>query len=169
MCGVVESCVWSFCNWKTPWNCPWWEGTFLPVSISFSMTYAVESDVKPHIFLPFLHLFYLSSVFQKEPPSPPSQAQALVLEQGEENYLLSLKRLFTNPGFVVLTITYGEYANYIKVTSEIEVLNRCISYVVETTWVMYFLFRAVSHPYVIHREVKLIVCTSNAGKKYIAV
>ena len=31
MCGVVEDCLWSFCNRKTPWNYSWGVGNFFPV------------------------------------------------------------------------------------------------------------------------------------------
>ena len=49
------------------------------------------------------------SVFKKEPPIPPSVAQlAAVQRASHEDYLASLKRLFQNPGFMLLTLTYGK-------------------------------------------------------------
>ena len=31
MFGVVDGCLWSFCNWKTHWNYSWREGNFFPI------------------------------------------------------------------------------------------------------------------------------------------
>lgn len=48
------------------------------------------------------------AVFQKEPPLPPSQAQAAAVEAAShEDYTGSLKRLFRHKGFVILMVTYG--------------------------------------------------------------
>ena len=48
------------------------------------------------------------AVFQREPPIPPSLAQAAALEAaGTQQYLPSLTRLFNNKGFILLMLTYG--------------------------------------------------------------
>ncbi|KAH3738409.1 feline leukemia virus subgroup C receptor-related protein 2-like [Dreissena polymorpha] len=47
-------------------------------------------------------------VFQDKPPQPPSKAQMLAAESGEqESYLGSLKNLFRSRAFILLAITYG--------------------------------------------------------------
>ena len=35
MYGIVEGCLWCFCNWKSPWNYSSKEGCFLPFLASF--------------------------------------------------------------------------------------------------------------------------------------
>ena len=48
------------------------------------------------------------AIYREKPPVPPSQAQVLILQAAEkENYFSSLRRLVTNWGFILLTITYG--------------------------------------------------------------
>ncbi|CAH1800183.1 unnamed protein product [Owenia fusiformis] len=47
-------------------------------------------------------------VFKKCPDVPPSQAQAKIVEDAaHENYIDSLKRLISNPGFILLMLSYG--------------------------------------------------------------
>lgn len=47
-------------------------------------------------------------VFKDKPPRPPSKAQMLAAQGGEEQrYFNSLKNLFRNKNFILLTITYG--------------------------------------------------------------
>lgn len=47
-------------------------------------------------------------LFKERPPVPPSQAQlAAVVSASQQDYLLSLKRLLFNKGFLLLIITYG--------------------------------------------------------------
>ncbi|KAK2190521.1 hypothetical protein NP493_77g02000 [Ridgeia piscesae] len=47
-------------------------------------------------------------VFRKEPPAPPSPAQAALLEAvTHEDYRGSLHRLFSHRGFIILLVTYG--------------------------------------------------------------
>lgn len=47
-------------------------------------------------------------IYKKEPPIPPSQAQVLQVQAAaNENYISSLKRLVSNWGFLLLTVTYG--------------------------------------------------------------
>ncbi|XP_052241720.1 feline leukemia virus subgroup C receptor-related protein 2-like isoform X3 [Dreissena polymorpha] len=47
-------------------------------------------------------------VFKEKPPRPPSKAQMLAAASGTQaNYFDSLKNLFRNRGFILLTITYG--------------------------------------------------------------
>ena len=51
-----------------------------------------------------------TSVYQKEPPVPPSEAQVLIVEAAShENYIASLRRLIFNSNFLLLTLTYGRY------------------------------------------------------------
>lgn len=55
------------------------------------------------------------TVFQKEPPLPPSPAQASLRQQlpitdksaGRQTYLQTLKSLLTNRNFVLLLFSYG--------------------------------------------------------------
>ena len=52
------------------------------------------------------------SVFRSEPPRPPSKAQMLAGQAGEnEHYGKSLLNLVKNKGFILLTITYGRCTN----------------------------------------------------------
>ncbi|XP_067674762.1 heme transporter FLVCR2-like [Haliotis asinina] len=47
-------------------------------------------------------------VLKDAPPKPPSRAQMLAVEASKnEDYLSSLFRLLKNPGFIILTISYG--------------------------------------------------------------
>ncbi|KAL4232469.1 Feline leukemia virus subgroup C receptor-related protein 2 [Mactra antiquata] len=47
-------------------------------------------------------------VFKNKPPRPPSKAQMLAESSSDgENYFKSLKNLFRNRGFLLLTVTYG--------------------------------------------------------------
>ena len=53
------------------------------------------------------------TVYEKEPPLPPSRAQKLAKEiLAEDDYFMSIKRLMSNPGFVVFTISYGEFRTF---------------------------------------------------------
>ncbi|XP_041352413.1 feline leukemia virus subgroup C receptor-related protein 2-like [Gigantopelta aegis] len=53
-------------------------------------------------------LLLMLIVYQKEPPLPPSRAQKLAKQVlVQNNYLMSLKRLVSNPGFVLIAISYG--------------------------------------------------------------
>ena len=45
--------------------------------------------------------------FKDRPPTPPSRAQELGYLNKDEDYIPSIKRLMSNPGFVLLLITYG--------------------------------------------------------------
>ena len=48
-------------------------------------------------------------VYKKEPPVPPSKAQAVIAEASkDEDYFSSLRRLFKNRGFLLLMVTYGK-------------------------------------------------------------
>jgi len=57
-------------------------------------------------------LVAIVAVFKDQPITPPSRAQEVLRQNkedasNEENYLSSIKRLFLNPGYVLLLITYG--------------------------------------------------------------
>ena len=60
------------------------------------------------------------AVFRNQPASPPSRAQEILWQQREEprdeaadggscddSFASSIKRLLTNPGYILLLITYG--------------------------------------------------------------
>ena len=48
MCGVVEVCLWPFCNWKIPWNNSRREGNFFP----FTGFYLV---IRPKLLIMITH------------------------------------------------------------------------------------------------------------------
>ena len=45
--------------------------------------------------------------FKDQPPTPSNRAQDMKQNSKEESYLKSIKNLCTNPGYVLLLITYG--------------------------------------------------------------
>ena len=47
------------------------------------------------------------TVFRGKPPSPPSMAQAALMTAEKEPYVNSMKRLFTNKGYLLLLASYG--------------------------------------------------------------
>ena len=54
-------------------------------------------------------------VFQKQPPAPPSQAQAAL---SLEDHRGSLHRLFSNRGFLILLLTYGKNNRNVRVLTK---------------------------------------------------
>jgi FLVCR family feline leukemia virus subgroup C receptor-related protein len=50
---------------------------------------------------------YIFSVFKDKPPTPPSHAQAVLLNAEPEDYMSSIKRLVTNKGYILLLLSYG--------------------------------------------------------------
>lgn len=51
---------------------------------------------------------FLTSVFKSEPPLPPSSAQAVQKEaETSENFLMSIKSLLMNKGYLLLLLSYA--------------------------------------------------------------
>lgn len=50
---------------------------------------------------------FFFAVFQSAPPLPPSSAQAAQRAAEQASFFASVKRLATNPGYILLLISYG--------------------------------------------------------------
>jgi len=90
------------------------------------------------------------AVFKDRPPRPPSKAQMLLQTSGtDENYLQSLKNLFKNPGFILLTITYGRY---IYSSTPVHLYCESVAAVVSDAVIMLYLECLVSAYYFQDRQ-----------------
>lgn len=54
-----------------------------------------------------LIMLIYNSVFRPAPPTPPSRAQEKALQNNEQHYGRTLKRLLTNKWFILLLLSYG--------------------------------------------------------------
>lgn len=55
----------------------------------------------------FKYFVVYFTVFRDKPPTPPSMSQMALLTADKEPYVNSIKRLFTNKGYLLLLTSYG--------------------------------------------------------------
>lgn len=101
----------------------------------------------------FTSVLFLTIVFgfKDQPPTPSNRAQDIKKNSEEESYLTSIKNLCTNPGYILLLITYGMNVGVFY----------AISTLLNTTVVSHFKYEGVTED--AGRIGLVIVCCGMAG------